>query len=87
MKLPFMLSCKSATQLMEKAHTVGLTRKEKWQLWMHTKLCDACRQYERQSRFLEQLFQRYLGMQNPRSPAPPDDKLEARILQKLKERS
>ncbi len=88
MKIPFTLSCKAATALMEKKYTSGLTFREKLQLWMHTALCDACRRYEKQSLYIEQLLNKYLGKNKESDAMPPrqSDDLEAKILQKLKER-
>lgn len=88
MKIPFMLSCKAATALMEKKHNSGLTFREKIQLWVHTAMCDACRRYEKQSFYVERLLTKHLGSKKETDPAPPPqgNDLESKILQKLKER-
>ena len=56
-----MLSCKAATELMEKKLEQGLSLRQRFQLWMHTLICDACKQYEKQSRqidtFLKKKFE------------------------------
>lgn len=52
----FMLSCQAATGLMEKKHREKLSFGEKMELLLHTAMCGACRRYEKQSRFLENLF-------------------------------
>lgn len=83
-----MLSCRAATALMEKKHNSGLTFREKIQLWMHTAMCDACRRYEKQSHYIEQLLNMHLGNKKESNGAPPrqSEDLESKILQKLKEK-
>jgi nitrogenase subunit NifH len=51
-----MLSCHSATELIEKKQRGELTSGEKMKLYFHTMLCSACSRYAKQSRFLEQIF-------------------------------
>ncbi len=51
-----MLSCKKATELMEKQHIVRLTQVERVQLFMHTRMCDACSRYAKQSEFIDKAF-------------------------------
>ena len=45
-----MLSCKKATELLEKRSVVKLSIKEKIQLKMHTNMCKVCHAYENQSK-------------------------------------
>ena len=51
-----MLSCKKATELIEKRSLVRLTFKEKVQLHMHKSMCDACTTYEKQSKKIDELL-------------------------------
>lgn len=55
-----MLSCKAATELVEKKQAVGLTAFEGMRLRLHLSMCTACHSYEKQSRsinrMMEQLF-------------------------------
>ncbi len=44
-----MLSCKKATELMEKREVSPLSFVEGIQLKMHLSMCDACQSYEKQS--------------------------------------
>lgn len=44
-----MLSCKKATELIEKRQVSDLTWMEMLQLSMHTSMCDGCHAYEKQS--------------------------------------
>lgn len=52
-----MLSCRKATELMEKENFIGLKRIEKIQLFMHTRMCDACTHYYKQSQFIDKALQ------------------------------
>ena len=78
-----MLSCKTATGLMEKKHLERLSIRERIQLAFHTTLCDACRRYEQQSRLLERLFKSKAA--GPVSPGLKKEsaELEEKILQQL----
>ena len=48
-----LLSCLRATELIEKKLNFKLSVKEKLQLRMHKKMCNACSNYEKQSMFLD----------------------------------
>ena len=48
-----LLSCLKASELIEKKIHFGLSFKEKIQLSLHKTMCDACRNYEKQSLFIE----------------------------------
>ncbi|MDF1517040.1 MAG: hypothetical protein P1P79_03765 [Lutibacter sp.] len=48
-----MLSCKKATELIEKRLVAKLTSVEKIQLKMHTAVCSQCSDYENQSEIIE----------------------------------
>jgi hypothetical protein len=49
-----MISCKKATELIEKKSVVTeLTFGEKLQLRMHTAMCKACTNYQKQSIFID----------------------------------
>jgi len=48
-----LLSCKKATELIEKREFIPLSYKEKLQLRLHTSMCKACKSYEKQSDTLE----------------------------------
>jgi hypothetical protein len=51
-----MLSCKKATELMEKQSLVGLSSKEKFRLKMHTIMSDGCTTYQKQSLLIDNLL-------------------------------
>ena len=47
------LSCLKATELIEKKLHFGLSRKERYQLKMHKMMCNACRNLETQTYFID----------------------------------
>ena len=52
----FIVPCQIATLLIEKKQCKALNSSEKIQLFVHTLICDACRKYEKQSRFLDSIL-------------------------------
>ena len=55
-----MLSCKKATELIEKKLLVDISFKEKIQLGMHKSMCEACTAYEKQSRKMDELLHHHI---------------------------
>jgi hypothetical protein len=53
----FMLSCRKATELTEKKSLRGLKGTEKFQLLLHTSMCDACSLYYKQSHFIDKVLE------------------------------
>jgi len=56
-----MLSCEKATTLIEKKSVDGLVCPQNLQLNMHTAMCSACKQYQRQSVFLNDAIKKHLS--------------------------
>ncbi len=56
-----MLSCDKATTLIEKKSGDKLSWVENFQLKMHTAMCSACKQYQRQSVFLNKAIKNQLS--------------------------
>lgn len=83
------MSCRMATELIEKKHRARLTWQERVQLPLHLALCDACMQYQAQSGLLERLFnarqQDDVASNSPQLPDELAGQLEWRILKKLDE--
>jgi hypothetical protein len=52
-----MLSCRKATELIEKQSVFELNTLEKTQLFFHLKVCEACKQYEKQSTIIDTIMQ------------------------------
>lgn len=51
-----MLSCKKATELIEKKDLAGLDPIQNMQLSLHLMMCKACKDYEKQSLFLDEII-------------------------------
>lgn len=58
-----MLSCRKATELMEKELHFKLSFIEKIQLRMHTSMCDACNAYQKNNVILEQTLKNHISSQ------------------------
>ena len=80
-------SCHDATLIMEKKLAVGLSKKESLKLWVHNSVCAYCRYYERQSKQLDKLLQRFTADHDNDTQTPEnitDNKnLKEKILRKL----
>lgn len=79
-----MLSCKKATELVEKQSLVGLSTKERFRLRLHTSMCDGCTAYQKQSLLIDKLLHRHIT--DPPSEIIPEvenGELKARIISKL----
>lgn len=81
-----MLSCRAATALMEKKQRAEISFADRQRLRFHLLLCNACRQYERQSAFIEQLFRKKQDALNEEELAQTAAELEEKILRKLDEK-
>lgn len=55
-----MLSCQKASELFEKKQMFPLSRKEKIQLYLHTSVCNACRDYQKESLKLDHFIKKEL---------------------------
>jgi hypothetical protein len=75
-----MLSCKKATELIEKKWVVKLSPIEKIQLTVHTSVCNACKTYEKQSEIIEKSIEQ-LQLQKNKSTQLPTEKKEQIIKQ------
>jgi alpha-D-ribose 1-methylphosphonate 5-triphosphate diphosphatase PhnM len=79
-----MLSCKKATELMEKQSLVGLSTKEKLRLRMHTTMCDGCTAYQKQSLLIDNLLHHHFDDTLPNVvPEVENTELRDRILLNL----
>lgn len=80
-----MLSCRKATELIEKKQITGLSKKEKIQLSMHTKMCKYCHRYDVQSQQLEQYIEAQIMAEPSNGKAPKHElsELKKRINSQL----
>ncbi len=80
-----MLSCKKATELIEKKLLTKLSLREKVQLTMHKSLCDACTAYEKQSKLMDDLLSKHIHSDSSESDGiVGNEDLKKRILEKIK---
>lgn len=81
-----MLSCKKATELIEKNLLIKLSFKEKIQLQLHKSMCSACTAYGKQSKRIDNLFQHHIQDEgNNLSGVPVNEGLKKKIMDKLPE--
>ncbi len=69
-----MLSCKKASGLIEKKSHFPLSPIEKIQLIMHTRMCDACKNYQKQSKDMDSLLIEHIHS-NPQTSDSSDEVL------------
>ena len=83
-----MLSCKKATELIEKKDLVGLDPIQNMQLSAHMMLCKACKDYEQQSHFLDKMISMHMkkNSQFPYKDIQPDPELKKRIAELIREK-
>jgi hypothetical protein len=70
---------------MERKLYTDLGQIEKFQLFLHTRMCDACRMYEKQSRFMDTLLRKQSATPKQTKPALkslPED-VKSKIIEKL----
>jgi predicted anti-sigma-YlaC factor YlaD len=79
-----MLHCRKATYLIEKSNDVPLDLVERAQLNMHLSMCNGCRNYRKQNRFLERLLNRHAHT----TVTPPQNttELEDKIIRNIEEK-
>ncbi len=80
-----MLSCKKATELIEKKLLVKLSFKEKMQLEMHKSMCSACTTYEKQSKKLDEIFHIHFQHIDTAQPESTHEGLKKKIKDTLPE--
>lgn len=80
-----MLSCRKATELIEKELDYKLSILEKIQLYMHTHMCDACRHYQQQSQLIDEALKRHLNGSSEKIPKvePLSNEIEEKIIRNL----
>ena len=82
-----MLSCKKATELIDKKIHAGISRDEKVTLYFHTMMCSACTNYEKQSQMIDKALKdtHTYHEDNHHTRAVPPEGLIHRIIRKLNE--
>lgn len=80
-----MLSCRKATELVEKKQYFKLNPLEKIQLYFHTRMCDACHTYEKQSHQIDEIFKSHTNPDQLHHPSKPlADDLKKKIIETLR---
>lgn len=59
-----MLSCRKATELIEKKNHFSLKPLEKVQLYAHTKMCNSCKSFQKESVHMETFLEHHIKTQN-----------------------
>ena len=77
------LSCKKATELIEKKSLVGLSWKENVRLHMHATMCDGCTAYQKQSLLIDKLLQHHITEPTSMNIEVNTSELEYRIISNL----
>jgi hypothetical protein len=76
-----LISCQRAADLVHKKHNIGLNRNEKLKLKVHTKMCTACKTFEKQTDQIEEALKSHVNQ------TPTTDLTDFKVdtLTKLKE--
>jgi hypothetical protein len=77
-----LLSCRTATRLIEKKLHTKLSLRESAQLKWHKTVCDACALYEKQVVFLDQTLKKSPSETQPEQEFPAEEtkKLQEKII-------
>lgn len=82
-----MLSCRKATELIEKQSLFELNTLEKTQLFFHLKVCDACKQYQKQSTIIDSIMQDTYALKADKSEAfQQPTEADKALIQKINKR-
>jgi len=79
-----MMSCKKATELIERKHDSKLSLKDGFQLNMHLLMCKTCIAYEKQSKLLNKALSKFF--QNKKASEQEllkNEELKEKIISKL----
>lgn len=78
-----MLSCKKATELIEKKHITPLRPMERIQLGLHKKMCKVCSAYEKQSDFIEKALDNQFQFKAESQEDKLSDEAKKRMIDRL----
>ncbi len=81
-----MMTCKEASQLISEGQERPMKLMERWGLRIHLWICDNCRRFERQVRFLRQALHQLgekleTGSQGPNLPLEAKDRIRKELRQ------
>lgn len=78
-----MLSCKKASELIDKKSVTKLSFKQSVMLRMHTGMCDICAQYQKQSKVLDHLLHTHAEKQDDAIDLVENRELKEKIISNL----
>lgn len=78
-----MLSCKKASEIIDKQSVIRLSFKEKVMLRMHTSMCDGCKEYKKQSKLLDKFLHNHILGNETNVPQIKNNDLKEQIISKL----
>jgi hypothetical protein len=78
-----MLSCRKATELIEKKLYFKLNKIESVQLIIHTSMCNACKTYEKQSKAIDHVLQSTLSTPHVHSSVTASDDFKDTVKDKI----
>jgi hypothetical protein len=79
-----MLSCKKASELIDKKSVLKLSMKENMMLHMHTAMCDGCKAYQKQSELLDMFLHQHTHSHTAENiPVIKNEELKEKIISKL----
>lgn len=83
----FMLSCKIASQLIEKRLHFGLNFIENIKLYVHTRMCGVCSDYKKKNSNIDKFIKDYLksetGLPTDDNPVSLSENVKERIAKSL----
>lgn len=77
-----MVSCKKATELVERKYEGKLTFKESFQLNLHLLMCKTCNAYKKQSKLLNKALSKFFNYSSETEHLK-NEKLKEKIISKL----
>lgn len=81
------LSCKKATELLEKKESFKLSQTESLKLFLHISMCNICRNYKKQSVFLKMaLIDIFTTEKKGYISIPVPENLESEIIEQIEKR-
>lgn len=78
-----MLSCKKASELIDKKKIVPLSMKERIQLNLHKKMCAVCSMYDKQSDLLDKALNAHYELKKNLNGLKLDEEVKKRIYRSL----
>jgi len=81
-----LLSCKLATEMIEKKNVVPLTFKEKLKLKLHMSVCEACKSYQKQSELIDLYFEHNKDTDEEVTPIIKNNELKSTVITKINNR-